>query len=353
MPPQEPAIPSSTLLASQNSSSESLDLMRNDYIQGTAKKSSHTEYTREQLLSFAKCFTSDAVKASSRFLEAINFITAVPSILIRYGILFPLRFFTLGASTLAFFMTLPIGVTLKSSDIVSLCVKYYCKGILFSLGVKVNYIGEKPQLNEPHVFVANHTSYLDYILLGAHKFPHAVVMARHTGALGFLQNNGLNYLHSMCFDRANITERKDLSESLKKHVKSPDTWKNPMIIFPEGTCVNNKYAIRFQKGAFELGVKVCPVGIKYGRSFGDPYWDTRRGFMHYAYYRMTRWMTTVDVVYCEPEVPRRGETAVEYGERIKDRIATSIGLEKVDFNGMAKRDLLRVLNEETASKKNN
>lgn len=31
---------------------------------------------------------------------------------------------------------------------------------------------------------ANHTSYLDYILLGAHKFPHAVVMARHTGALG-------------------------------------------------------------------------------------------------------------------------------------------------------------------------
>lgn len=75
--------------------------------------------------------------------------------------------------------------------------------------------------------------------------------------------------------------------------------------------------------------------------------------MHYAYYRMTRWMTTVDVVYCEPEVPRRGETAVQYGERIKDKIAISIELEKVDFNGMAKRDLLIVLNEENESKKNN
>lgn len=32
----------------------------------------------------------------------------------------------------------------------------------------------------------NHTSYLDYILLSAHRFPHAVVMARHTGALGNL-----------------------------------------------------------------------------------------------------------------------------------------------------------------------
>jgi glycerol-3-phosphate O-acyltransferase 3/4 len=50
--------------------------------------------------------------------------------------------------------------------------------------------------------------------------------------------------------------------SLKRHVRDPETWPNPMIIFPEGTCVNNKYTIRFQKGAFELGVKVCPVGIK-------------------------------------------------------------------------------------------
>jgi glycerol-3-phosphate O-acyltransferase 3/4 len=87
-------------------------------------------------------------------------------------------------------------------------------------------------------------------------------MARHGGALGFLQNNGLNYLHSLTFDRSNMTERKDLSESLKKHVKAPENRGNPMIIFPEGTCVNNRYVIRFQKGAFELGVKVCPVGIK-------------------------------------------------------------------------------------------
>ncbi|KAI9469959.1 MAG: hypothetical protein EXX96DRAFT_491957 [Benjaminiella poitrasii] len=279
-------------------------------------------------------------------------MTAIPSILIRYGILFPLRFVSLGASTLAFFLTLPIGVALKNSEL-SLCVKYYCKGILFSLGVSTSYIGEKPQLKEPHVFAANHTSYLDYILLGANKFPHAVVMARHTGVLGFLQNNGLNYLHSLTFNRANITERKVLSESLKKHVKSPDTWKNPMIIFPEGTCINNKYAIRFQKGAFELGVKVCPVGIKYDRYFGDPYWDTRKGFMSYAYYRMTRWITPVKVVYCQPQSPYlNGEkqTAVEFGDRVKDVIATSIGLEQVDFNGTAKSELLRLLREEQLQK---
>ncbi|KAI8061916.1 hypothetical protein BDF21DRAFT_132235 [Thamnidium elegans] len=278
-------------------------------------------------------------------MEILDWITAVPSAIIRYTILFPLRCITLGASTVAFFATLPIAVTLKNSDLVSLAVKYYCKGILFSLGVKVNYIGKKPELNEPHVFVANHTSYLDYILLSANKFPHAVVMARHGGALGFLQNNGLNYLHSLTFDRANITERKELSQSLKKHVESSDTWKNPMIIFPEGTCVNNKFAIRFQKGAFELGVKVCPVGIKYDRYFGDPYWDTRKGFMYYAYYRMTRWMTPVNIVYCEPELPNKQEEPTQYSDRVKDVIATAIGIENVNFNGMAKRDLLTALRE--------
>ncbi|KAI9358724.1 hypothetical protein BD770DRAFT_320698 [Pilaira anomala] len=255
-------------------------------------------------------------------MEIFDCIAAVPSTIIRYGILFPLRCIALGASTVAFFTTLPIAVTLKNSDLVSLAVKYYCKGILFSLGVKVNYIGKKPELNEPHVFVANHTSYLDYILLSANKFPHAVVMARHGGALGFLQNNGLNYLHSLTFDRANITERKELSQSLKKHVESPGTWKNPMIIFPEGTCVNNKFAIRFQKGAFELGVKICPVGIK-----------------------MTRWITPVDIVYCEPEFPNKQESASEYSDRVKDVIARTIGVESVDFNGMAKRDLLAALSE--------
>ncbi|KAI7899350.1 uncharacterized protein BX663DRAFT_478561 [Cokeromyces recurvatus] len=340
MPPQEPTFHPSDLLKSEHN--ESLDFVKNDYIQGSRKKSNHhIEYTRDELLSYSKCFTSITENKNSFLLS----ITTLPSILIRYGVLFPFRLMTLTASTIAFFLSLPIGVVLKNNDFVSLCVKYYCKGILFSLGVKVDYIGKKAELKEPHVFVANHTSYLDYILLGANKFPHAVVMARHSGVLGFLQNNGLNYLHSLTFDRSNITERKILSESLKKHVHLSNTWKNPMIIFPEGTCVNNKYIIRFQKGAFELGAKVCPIGIKYDRYFGDPYWDTRKGFMSYAYYRMTRWITPVKVVYCQPQSPQENEDAVDFSNRVKDIIATKIGLEKVDFNGTAKRELLRVLKE--------
>lgn len=67
--------------------------------------------------------------------------------------------------------------------------------------------------------------------------------------------------------------------------------------------------------------------------------------MYYAYYRMTRWITPVDIVYCEPEFPNKQESASEYSDRVKDVIARTIGVKSVDFNGMAKRDLLAALSE--------
>ncbi|KAI8064728.1 hypothetical protein BC940DRAFT_241903 [Gongronella butleri] len=272
----------------------------------------------------------------------MDVVSRVPSALIRYGVLLPLRVTALTASTVAFFSSLPVALALESKSMVSTLVKLYCKGILMSLGVHASYHGMKPQLREPFVFVANHTSYLDYIVVSAHQYPGAVVMARHTGALGFLQNNGLNYLNSMTFDRSNLLERKQLSDRLREHVMNPTTWPNPMIIFPEGTCVNNKYTIRFQKGAFELGVKVCPVGLRYDSAYGSPYWDTRKGFLNYVFYRMTRWCTPIDVHYCEPQAPRKHELPNEFGLRVKTLISATIGAESVDFNGRVKQQLLQV-----------
>lgn len=51
---------------------------------------------------------------------------------------------------------------------------------------------------------------------------------------------------------------------MKAHVYTPT--KSPILIFPEGTCVNNEYTVLFHKGAFELGAVICPVAIKYDSS---------------------------------------------------------------------------------------
>lgn len=49
--------------------------------------------------------------------------------------------------------------------------------------------------------------------------------------------------------------------------------------------------------------------------------------MHYAYYRMTRWMTTVDVVYCEPQSPQEDD-AVQYSHRVKRSLLVQQDLNK-------------------------
>ena len=83
--------------------------------------------------------------------------------------------------------------------------------------------------------------------------------------MGFLQDYVLGCLGCLWFER---NEQKDrlavsrryiarpaplrrpvphsLPRSIKEHIK--DVKKNPLLIFPEGTCVNNEYCVMFKRG---------------------------------------------------------------------------------------------------------
>jgi 1-acyl-sn-glycerol-3-phosphate acyltransferase len=50
------------------------------------------------------------------------------------------------------------------------------------------------------------------------------------------------------------------SYRLKEHVE--DSSKLPILIFPEGTCINNSAVMQFKKGSFEVGGAIYPVAIK-------------------------------------------------------------------------------------------
>lgn len=51
-----------------------------------------------------------------------------------------------------------------------------------------------------------------------------------------------------------------LSFRLKEHVSDPTN--PPILIFPEGTCINNTSVMQFKKGSFEVGGVIYPVAIK-------------------------------------------------------------------------------------------
>ena len=51
-----------------------------------------------------------------------------------------------------------------------------------------------------------------------------------------------------------------LCHRLLEHVEDPN--KLPILIFPEGTCINNTSVMQFKKGTFEVGGTIYPVAIK-------------------------------------------------------------------------------------------
>lgn len=78
----------------------------------------------------------------------------------------------------------------------------------------------------------------------------------------------------MYHDHFQVKDRKIVSEKMKQHIAQIDS--TGLLIFPEGTCVNNEYCVMFKKGTFELGATVCPIAIKYNKIFVDAFWNSRR-----------------------------------------------------------------------------
>jgi 1-acyl-sn-glycerol-3-phosphate acyltransferase len=62
---------------------------------------------------------------------------------------------------------------------------------------------------------------------------------------GFIQKTILESVGCIWFNRNDLKDREVVAKKLRDHVQHPDS--NPLLIFPEGTCVNNQYTVMFKK----------------------------------------------------------------------------------------------------------
>lgn len=186
------------------------------------------------------------------------------SIFIRYGILLPFRmflFFTASAFALSVLIPLAWVSPRGGSPLFDLLMHYYVRTILISFGTRAQYFGKKPNPKEPHLFVSNHTSVTDLPVAAGMGRSHAVVAQAHGGVFGWMTRFVLKPLtDALVFDRNESRDRAVVYKKMRQHVN--DVKNSPLLIFPEGTCVNNEYTVLFHKGAFELDCLVCPIAIK-------------------------------------------------------------------------------------------
>ncbi|XP_057526119.1 glycerol-3-phosphate acyltransferase 9-like isoform X1 [Amaranthus tricolor] len=274
-------------------------------------------------------------------------------VVVRYLILFPVRVIVLTIGWIIFLsLYMPVHFLLKGHDklrkkIERSLVELICCFFVASWTGVIKYHGPQPVMRPKQVFVANHTSMIDFIIL-EQMTAFAVIMQKHPGWVGLLQSTILESVGCIWFNRTEAKDRVIVQKKLRDHVNGPDN--NPLLIFPEGTCVNNEYTVMFKKGAFELGCTVCPVAIKYNKIFVDAFWNSRnyimkilkfvplcrQSFTMHLLQLMTSWAVVCDVWYLEPQTLKPGETAIEFAERVRDMISHRAGLKKVPWDGYLK-----------------
>ncbi|OIR58998.1 MAG: 1-acyl-SN-glycerol-3-phosphate acyltransferase [Amphiamblys sp. WSBS2006] len=272
--------------------------------------------------SFSVCFRPPHAKEETLW-GALSFFCFV----------FPQRVFFLFCSVSFFLASFPVCVVFRRARVGVVWV--FSRLLIKAIGMEVRQHGEKPRPNTRHFFVSNHTCYTDYLVLSSIDFPHSVIMQAHFGVLGFIQRWFFPVTDSVCFERGSGESRARAKRALRQKMQERRGF--PLLVFPEGTCVNNRFLLRFQKGVFEMGAVACPAAIKYTEDGTVPYWSTRdRSFLRQLFFLMRQRKIVGDVWWIPPMQQKKEETAIEFCERVRGEIAKHSGLPRVSWCGYLK-----------------
>ncbi|XP_034565815.1 glycerol-3-phosphate acyltransferase 4-like isoform X2 [Notolabrus celidotus] len=260
-------------------------------------------------------------------------------VLIRYGVLLPLRV-TLAVTGISLLLVLTSLVSLlpsrKLRSFLSEKIHLLCyRMCVRALTAIITYHNRQNKPKNGGICVANHTTPIDVIIL-ANDGCYSMIGQIHGGLMGMIQRAMVKSSPHIWFDRSEVKDRHLVAKRLSDHVA--DKTKQPILIFPEGTCINNTSVMMFKKGSFEIGCTVYPVAIKYDPRFGDAFWNSSKfGLVSYLLRMMSSWAIVCSVWYLPPMKREEGEDAVQFANRVKAAIAAKGGLVDLVWDGGLKR----------------
>uniref|UniRef100_A0A3B3BFY9 Glycerol-3-phosphate acyltransferase 3 n=1 Tax=Oryzias melastigma TaxID=30732 RepID=A0A3B3BFY9_ORYME len=248
----------------------------------------------------------------------------VLGVLVRYGVLLPLR------------------VALAVIGLWWLVMGTSVVGFLPESSVK-NWLSELVHLTCYRICARGLSATIHYHDKSASSLPGPVcagpcpqVGQIHGGLMGVIQRSMLRSCPHIWFERSEMKDRHAVTSRLRAHVC--DKNKLPILIFPEGTCVNNTSVLMFKKGSFEIGGTIHPVAIKYDPRFGDAFWNSSKyNMVSYLLRMMSSWAIVVNVWYLPPMTIQEGEDAAHFASRVKSAIARRGGLLDLAWDGGLKR----------------
>ena len=172
--------------------------------------------------------------------------------LFRYFILLPVRllilsvgltFLVVTTAVVGYFPPGPLKKRLNSA-VSLMSYRILCR----SISAIISFHHAENQARPGGICVANHTSPIDVIILSNDNC-YALVGQKHGGLLGLVQRALSRAASHIWFERSVAADRAAVAARLRAHVRNLNNL--PILIFPEGTCINNTSVMQFKKGAFE------------------------------------------------------------------------------------------------------
>jgi 1-acyl-sn-glycerol-3-phosphate acyltransferase len=138
---------------------------------------------------------------------------------------------------------------------------------VFLFGFGFNWIRVKgslrPQEEAPIVVIAPHTSALDMFVLGCFAIP-TVVSNTQPAHLPFV-GRAIRTFQPIFVSREDKDSRLKALNEMKRRSQSKGVWSH-IVVFPEATTTNGKCVIHFKSGAFQPGLPVLPMLVKYSEN---------------------------------------------------------------------------------------
>lgn len=181
------------------------------------------------------------------------------------------------------------------------------------------------------IYVFNHVSYLDGLLLAAClRAPSALAKAglAHAPCLG----PWTQALQCAYVDRRGVGG--GTVAALTARASDARAWP-PLAVAPEGTTKPSPCLLRFRSGAFAAalaagGVPVIPVALDYRWTRVNPGWGVMHSTLTHVLRLQARFDTRARVHVLPPVWPSPGDTPTAYAERVRGVLARALGVPTVD-----------------------
>ena len=192
------------------------------------------------------------------------------------------------------------------------CAARIYRRALAVLGVEIRLHGTP--LQQPHLAVANHISYIDILVLALFRPYRFIAKSEARGWLWLgwiIARTGTIFI-----DRANRRSMARAVATAQAGILAGDS----VLFFPEGTTMSGAGLLRFRSNVFEAAIRagcpVQPIALHYDNPAVA--WINDDIMFSHAWRLLREPPSTVDVVFCEPIV--NGSNRAELAARARDAI---------------------------------